>query len=96
MKPKKTIKRTLEIFWIVIGIFFLVWTGAVYIKMNSPTELGIVEWGALFSIGCYALILYSGITILLLLIKLLTKIFWRRGIIFSRKIMEKKPEVFAQ
>ena len=84
IKPKKTIKRALITSWIVIGIFLLVWTGLVYIKMNSPTEMGIVGWVILFTLGIYALILYAGITILFLLIKLLVKIFWRRRRVFQQ------------
>jgi len=84
MKPKKTIKRALIISWIVIGIFLLVWTGLVYFKMNSQAGLGIVGWVILFTIGAYALILYAGITVLFLLIKLLAKILWRTRRVFQQ------------
>lgn len=86
MKPKT--KKTLEkprrirkiagrifwIVWIIIGTLISLWTGSIYTKMNSQTGLGIIGWVILFTIGLYLLILYAGVTILILLIKFIIKI----------------------
>ena len=83
-KQKNPVKKALIASWIVIGIFLLVWTGIVYIKMNSPAEMGIVGWVIMFGIGLYALALYAGITVIILFIKLLVKIFWKRRRMFQQ------------
>jgi len=72
-KAKKVSNRIFWIIWIIIGFLISLWTASVYLKMNSPTGLGIIGWVILFTIGIYLLFLYTGITLLILLIKFIIK-----------------------
>lgn len=72
-KTKKIGYKILKIIWAFIGILTLLFTGLIYLKMNSPTGLGIIMWVILFTIGFYSLFLYVGITLIFLIIKWLTK-----------------------
>jgi hypothetical protein len=78
-KTKNKIKKIFWITWAIIGILLLVFDISLYIKMQPATPplelnqaLGMVAW---FIIGIITLMAYSAITLLILLIWLIIKIF---------------------
>lgn len=77
-KTRKIANKIFWIIWIIIGVLISLWTGSIYIKMNSQTGLGIIGWIILFTIGTYLLFLYAGATFLILLIKFIIKIIRRK------------------
>jgi len=72
-KTKKVIKKILKIVWIVIGILIALITGLLYIRMYSASGFGVIGLVLLFATGIYALLIYTGITLLFLLIKWIIK-----------------------
>lgn len=72
-KTQKILYKILKIIWIIIGVLISVWTGSIYLKMSSPTGLGVIAGIILFTIGIYAIFIYAGITLLFLLIKFIVK-----------------------
>lgn len=72
-KTKKTPYRILKVIWALIGISLLIWTISTFTSIHSVNNLGVIVWVVLFTIGLYSLFIYSGITILFLLIKWIIK-----------------------
>ncbi len=98
-KIKKILYRILKIIWILIGIFILLITGLLYMKMYSGVGLGVIAVALLFAVGVYILFIYIVITLLFLLIKWIIKKFRKKSSHeqkFSGKIKRKKPEVSSQ
>lgn len=54
-----------------MGIFLFISAILLYIKMNSPTGLGIVGWVLKYTISVFLLITYIVITLLFKLIRFL-------------------------
>ena len=73
-KAKKITNKIFWIVWILVGILISTWTISIYLKMTSSIGMGIVGWVILFTLGIYFLILYAGVTLLILLIKFIIKI----------------------
>lgn len=75
---EKIANRIFWVIWIIIGILISLWTGSIYLKMNSPIGMGIITWVIMFTIGIYLLFLYAGATLLILLVKFIIKIIRRK------------------
>lgn len=74
-KTKKYAWRIFKIFWGIIGILILLWSGFWFSKLNSIGGIGGVLAGtALFAVGIYALFIYICITLGYFAIKIIIKL----------------------